>query len=211
MPAVDEGRVLMPDGTVSWCAGLIAVGANFVGFYIQRFCVINLWAVPRKIPIDAKATRFAFSIVSCLCLLTATLEYFYLWVYISTNSLTAPICKIPILYLNATMGYSCTFDAYTGTTGTTDCAPYLETACKGRNIGDQAIAMFADQTPALIIADRVYAFAGILSTPLLAWGAAVILFVRYRVQVSSVFSLLWCGTCCAPPVLSAMFAKSTCL
>lgn len=44
-------------------AGLIAVGTSFLGFYIQRFFIINFWAPPRRIPIDREYNHFTYKIV----------------------------------------------------------------------------------------------------------------------------------------------------
>lgn len=60
-----------------------------------------------------------------------------------------PRAQLPILYHNASVGNLCTIDAFTGDVGNFDCAPYLETACKGRSVGNQSVAIFANETPAV--------------------------------------------------------------
>uniref|UniRef100_A0A7S1HM89 TMC domain-containing protein n=2 Tax=Hemiselmis andersenii TaxID=464988 RepID=A0A7S1HM89_HEMAN len=169
-------------------AGLLAQGAGIVGFYVQRVCVVNLWEYPKKIVSDPKQTKFAFSLVSLSCLVIATMAYFFVWVYVSTDTVLAPICKVALLYENATAGDPCYYDATTLTTFSAetsyDCAPYLSSACAGRasHGGGASRPLFLLATPAATMASLMQDFVDIIGTPLLAWAAAIILFLRFMVQ-----------------------------
>lgn len=181
-------------------AGVFAQGTGVLGFYIQRVCVVNFWSNPEKIRVDLKQTRLAFSLVNFTCIIIATMTYFYLWVYVSTKALRAPICQIPVLYENATLGRPCNYDAATGQNVTVDCAPYLETACKGRppHYGGDARPMFYETSPSVTLAQLMQEFVNVVGIPLLAWAAATILFLRCGCVPSQT------ATHCAPPARCRM-------
>jgi hypothetical protein len=164
--------------------GILAQGTSIIAFYIQRACIVNFWGNPKTVHVDVKVARRAFSVISFSCLIVATMYFFYLWSYVSTTSLAAPICRIPVLYENATQGLACNYDPTTGLNTTVDCAPYLETACKGRQShgGGDSKPMFYDSSPAAAVASTMTEVVQVVGVPLLAWAVAVIIFLRYMVQ-----------------------------
>ncbi len=64
-------------------------------------CIINMHTY-----MTVHTSRLAFSILACTCLVIVTLGYFYLWVYLSTDKLLAPICQVRV-YMFCVRVYVC--------------------------------------------------------------------------------------------------------
>lgn len=152
------------------------------GFALQRVLVVNFWKAPIAIQYPGVNVRVGYMVLSCFGLIIVTIMYAFLWLYVSTISITAPICQLPVLYVNSTAGSTCNIDATTGVVGSTRCAPYRDTACAGRGTSEDAQVLYQTERPYEVMSSGLGEATGVLGSAPLAWGVALLLFVRAAVQ-----------------------------
>eukprot|EP00802_Teleaulax_amphioxeia_P001173 Tamp_01174.p1 GENE.Tamp_01174~~Tamp_01174.p1 ORF type:complete len:589 (-),score=105.48 Tamp_01174:2135-3901(-) len=166
-------------------APLLAVGTGIISFVLQRWAIINLWEPPKKVVYAPRRVRLSLSVCQAVSLHVATMVYFYFWVYGSTERWTAPVCKLPIMFSNATSGALCTFDPTTGKEVVgTQCANYVAQACQGQSASSMHMSMYASASPAALVADRLSSVVKVMGAPVIAWVVASLLLLRYIVQLN---------------------------
>ena len=164
-------------------SAIFAVGTGAISFAVQRYSVLHLWEPPKNVIYDPRLVRLSFSACQVVSLHVATLVYFYVWVYGATDKWTAPVCKLPVLYHNATTGQLCTFDAVAGTNVTASpCPAYVNEACRDTSGSQQFIALYASSTPASLVTDRLSEVVAVLGAPVIAWLVSALVFLRFLVQ-----------------------------
>ncbi len=164
-------------------APLLGVGTGIISFTLQRLAILNLWEPPKKVIYAPRRVRLYLSLCQLASLHVATLVYFYFWVYGSTEKWKAPVCKLPLMFSNATSGALCTFDPTSGNeVGGTKCADYVTQACRGQSASFTQMSMYASASPAALVAERLLSVLKVLGAPIIAWVVASLLLLRYIVQ-----------------------------
>jgi hypothetical protein len=164
-------------------APLLGVGTGIITFTLQRWGILNLWEPPKKVIYAPRRVRLYLSLCQLVSLHVATLVYFYFWVYGSTEKWKAPVCKLPLMFSNATSGALCTFDPTTGKeVGGTKCADYVTQACRGQSASFTQMSMYASASPAALVTERLLSVVKVVGAPIIAWVVASLLLLRYIVQ-----------------------------